>query len=91
MDNIILLQSFPLIPLNSLAAKLIQSVLILAVLFREIDQCIFKLIYFLLGDSYFCKALDHLVESNTKKEAFCHHIILSVDPGAENKILKAEI
>ncbi|OQD61619.1 hypothetical protein PENPOL_c016G05337 [Penicillium polonicum] len=91
VDNIILPPSFPLIPSNSSAAKAIRFALILAVLFREINQRIFQPSYFISEGSNLREALEHLAESNGEREAFCRRILLSIDPRAEHGTLKAEI
>ncbi|KAJ6019980.1 hypothetical protein N7522_000055 [Penicillium canescens] len=91
VDNIILPPSFPLIPSNSSAAKAVRFALILAVLFREINQRIFQPSYFISEGNNLREALEHLAESNGEREAFCRRILLSIDPCAEHDILKAEI
>ncbi|CAG8261520.1 unnamed protein product [Penicillium salamii] len=90
-ENILLPPSFPLIASNSSASRAVRFALILAVLFKEIDQRIYKPSYFLSGSSSLREALDHLTEANSDKEAFCRRILLSINPRAEKMAVKAEI
>jgi hypothetical protein len=89
--DIILPPNFPLIPSNSSAAKAIRFALILAVLFREINQRIFQPCYFLSESNILRETLEHLAGSNGEKEAFCRRVLLSIDPDAERNALQAEI
>ncbi|KAJ5805574.1 uncharacterized protein N7503_003176 [Penicillium pulvis] len=90
-DTITLPPSFPLIPSNSSAAKAIRLAVILTVLFREIDQHIFRPSYFLSEANNLRGALAHLAGSNGEREAFCRRVLLSIDPNAEQDALKHKI
>lgn len=89
--EIILPPKFPLIPSNSAAAKAIRFALILAILFREINQRIFKPSYLLSNSKNLRETLEHLAGSNAEKEAVCRRVLLSIDPDAERNALKIEI
>ncbi|KAJ6000750.1 hypothetical protein N7481_001159 [Penicillium waksmanii] len=91
VDNVILPSNFPLIPSNSPAVKAIRAALILAVLFREINQRIFRPSYFLSESNNLREALEYVANSNGEKEAYCRRLLLSIDPDAEQDTLIAEI
>ncbi|OQE28797.1 hypothetical protein PENSTE_c003G03719 [Penicillium steckii] len=91
VDNLVLPSSFPLIPSNSSAAKAIRFALILAVLFMEINQRIFRPSYLLSESNVLREALEDLADGNSEKESFCRRLLVSIDPDAEQKALQAEI
>lgn len=80
-----------MIPSNTPAAKAIRFALILAVLFREINQRIFQPSYFLAESNNLRQTLEHLAGSNGEKEALCRRVLLSIDQDAERNALKVEI
>jgi hypothetical protein len=65
--------------------------LILAILFREIDQRIFQPSYFLSESNNLREALEDLADGNGEKEAFCRRVFVSIDPSAEKNTLQAAI
>ena len=65
--------------------------MVLAVLFREMDQHIFQPSYFLSKGNNIRESLDLLADSDGEKEAFCRRILLSIDERAERAALKTEI
>lgn len=65
--------------------------MILAVLFREIDQHIFQPSYFLSEANNLRGALEQLAGSNGEREEFCRRVLLSIDPNAEQDALKDKI
>lgn len=65
--------------------------MILAVLFREIDQRIFQPSYYLSESNNLREALEHLAISNGEKEAFYRRVFLSIDPDAKYDNLNDEI
>lgn len=65
--------------------------MILAVLFREINQRIFQPSYFLSETNNLRETLEHLAVSNGEKEAFCRRVLLSIDSDAEHNALESEI
>lgn len=80
-----------MIPSNSNAAKAIRFALILAVLFREINQRIFQPSYFLSETNSLRETLEHLAVSNDEKELLCRRVLLSINPDAERNALASEI
>lgn len=65
--------------------------MILATLFREINQRIFQPIYFLSESNNLREALERVANNNGEKEAYCRRVLLSIDPGAELDNLNAEV
>lgn len=65
--------------------------LILAVLFREINQQIFQPSYFLSESNKLREALEDLADGNGEKEEYCRRILVSLDPDAERDALQDKI
>jgi hypothetical protein len=74
----------PLPQSNSNAAKQMRSVIILAILAREIDKYIFQPTYLLTEDSGIRKLLVDLAMEDSNKESFCRALFQTVSPEAHS-------
>ncbi|KAL5356912.1 hypothetical protein BJX96DRAFT_172045 [Aspergillus floccosus] len=75
----------PLPSSNSLAAKQMRLVIILAMLSREIDPYIFQPTYIGGENCPSRQSLTNLAAVNTEKEAFCRSMLFSLDPESQSK------
>ncbi|KAJ6018276.1 hypothetical protein N7451_001655 [Penicillium sp. IBT 35674x] len=79
----------PLPASNSKAAQGMRLVIILAILSREIDKHIFQPNYLDSDDHQLRGILSQLAKTDGEKEAFCRAMLLSIDPGAQQKSVKS--
>ncbi|KAJ5142334.1 hypothetical protein N7526_003329 [Penicillium atrosanguineum] len=75
---------------NSPAAKAMRLVVILGILARELDKCIFQPTY-LLEESNLREILCTLAKKDHEKESFCRSLLLSIDNDAQQGSLQLRI
>jgi hypothetical protein len=64
---------------------------ILAVLSREIDKCIFQPNYLVPEDAQMRNIMSHLAETDSDKEFFCRSMLLSIDQQSQQETLQLRI
>lgn len=68
-----------------------RTVVILAILAREIDTNLFQPTYILPEDSQIRQVLANLAANDNEKESFCRSLLLSIDPDSQAKYRDSRI